>query len=891
MAPDHLSFAGELDAALLAPALQGHGWVLVLDPAGDLVVQAGANLPGLTGRPLPDLLGRPLAAVLGAEAADAIAQAIAASRGDGSQGHAFGPVTLPGKAGAGPLCAHGHRTDGGLLLEVEPATGGAEAQAFLSGFGAAIRRYRAATDMPALARTLARDLRRLTGFDRALVARVENGASLLLAADGPDAPPAGTRQVVPDPTRILLELNRVRLVADLAAPPVPLVPALNSLTGRPPDLSRAALRSAAPGLARQASPGVRSILAVSLMRNGTLWGVVWCESARPRHLPPTLRSLCEGLGEIAAAQVAMLEDKEQAARRVAAADALARIAADLRGAEDLAGVLAARRAELLTLFRPDGMLVSLDGGLHRHGFMPPATRWLPLLDQAGPGDGVSQGCDGSLAALRVEVSAGGSVVLVRRGAQPWAAAELEAAQALHRLLAERHAGLYRAKAEHALFRLANFDAVTDLPNRAALLAEAQRALQSGRPAAMLVVSLDRFRALKGTLGEARADQLLAEVARRLAGCLGPGDRLARTDTGAFAVLLCGERAAPGPDGGAEALALAVREGLRPPFPLGDRETHVTASLGLVHAAPGQADAAGLLRDAEIAAAEAEAKGGGARAFDAAMRERLTERYDLYERLRHGIYFGDAIRPVFQPIVDLGDGRLVGFEALARWTDPEKGDVPPGTFIQAAEETGLVVPLGNQILVQACRQVVRWNQGRSGPPLTVSVNLSAYQLDPDRLDLVRWVSGVLAITGADPSWLRLELTESGLVTHAGTAITVLQGLRDLGVGLSIDDFGTGYSSLAYLQRLPIDAIKIDRSFVAGLDDGAKGLALVRTIVQLARTMGLGVVAEGVETGRHLDVLQSLGCGHGQGYLFARPLEAAAAARLALDGATWDGTAWG
>ncbi|QJE74637.1 GGDEF domain-containing protein [Aerophototrophica crusticola] len=537
-------------------------------------------------------------------------------------------------------------------------------------------------------------------------------------------------------------------------------------------------------------------------------------------------------------------------------------------------------------------------GQHRRGPAParlhaPATRWLPLLDHARPQDrdGVSQGCDGTLAALRVEVSAGGSVVLVRRGGQPWSEAELESAHALHRLLAERHAGLYRAKAEQALFRLANFDPVTDLPNRAALLAEAQRSLLAGHPTAVLVVGLDRFRALKGTLGEAMADQLLAGVGQRLAGCVQPGDRLARVDTGAFAVLLSGDRASPGPGGGADTLVQAVREGLRAPFPLGGREIYVTASLGLVPAAAGQGDAAGLLRDAEIAAAEAEAGGGGSRAFDAAMRDRLTERYELYDRLRHGIYFGDAVRPVFQPIVNLEDGQLVGFEALARWTDAEKGAVPPTSFIPVAEETGLVVPLGNQILLQACRQVVRWNRGRQGKPLFVSVNLSPYQLDPDRLDLVRWVSGVLALTGADPSWLRLELTESGLVTHAGTAIEVLQNLRDLGVGLAIDDFGTGYSSLAYLQRLPIDGIKIDRSFVANLDDGAKGLALVRTIVQLARTMGLGVVAEGVETGRHLEVLRALGCGRGQGYLFARPLETADAARLVQGGAAWDGKAWG
>jgi diguanylate cyclase (GGDEF)-like protein len=415
--------------------------------------------------------------------------------------------------------------------------------------------------------------------------------------------------------------------------------------------------------------------------------------------------------------------------------------------------------------------------------------------------------------------------------------------------------------------MANFDRITGLPNRTHLLQALQQALDVETEIAITVVGLDRFRAVKAALGEADADALLEAVARRLRSSVSPDDLLGRTDTGEFAILSFDQGASR-----IDHLAHAVRDALRSPLSVAGREMFVTASLGLVPGADGSKDAAALLRDGEIASAEAEAAGGGGRrVFDAAMRARLTERHVIYDRLRQAIYFSNGVRAAFQPIVRMADGELAGFEALARWTDPDHGPIPPSTFVAVAEETGLIVPLGNHILVQACRQIARWNRDRADNPLYVAVNLSPYQLDPSRLDIVRWVQGVLDMTECRPEWLRLEITESGLIGQGGDAIAILRGLRDLGIGLSIDDFGTGYSSLAYLQNLPVDTIKIDRSFVTGMARDDKGLALVSAILHIAGIMEFGVVAEGVETEAQEAVLRQMGCDRAQGFLFSKPLE--------------------
>ncbi|MFV3075076.1 EAL domain-containing protein [Niveispirillum fermenti] len=850
--------------------IQPHGWLMVLDARSRLLLQAGANLPDLLGRPLDTALGHPVADLLGPAAARSLDRAITQAGQD-----AIGPLSLRVMRNGvrQRLIAHGHWDAAGLILEIEATPAAGDGAMLTAGFGASLRRYRHMADLDSLAQAAAHDLRRLTGYERVLLIRLaDRPEPVILAQDAaPGIPdPSGVGFGPPSETeRMLLELNRARVIRDMAAPAIPVLPADSPQTARRVDLRRAALRAPASSLrTRAALRGMRGVMVVALSVGGRLWGYLWCESRTPRALTPAMRALCEGLGEIVGAQIAALEERAMAAARTRAARGMARLGRHLREAVELADGLLVARADLTDIIPHDTLIIGIDGVQHGGEGGPPLSHWLDLLasDQVLRRDGIAW-CGGLLGVTVPD----GQVVLLRDTGIPWTAAELEAGQELHHLLSERQAEIYRRRTEQRLHVLAHFDPVTGLANRAHLLRALDQALGVDSDAAITVIGLDRFRAIKAALGEADADALLAAIASRLRTCVPPGDLLGRIDTGEFAVISFEN----GMDR-ADRLAPAVRDALRAPLSVAGREMFVTASLGVVFCDGRGNDAPALLRDAEIASAEAETAGGsGRRVFDDAMRARLTQRNIIYDRLRQAIYFSNGVRPAFQPIVRLSDGELVGFEALARWTDPEHGPIPPSTFVTVAEQTGLIVPLGNQILVQACRQAAKWNRDRTEKPLYVSVNLSPYQLDPSRLDIVRWVAGVLDMTECRPEWLQLEITESGLIGQGGEAVSILKGLRDLGIGLAIDDFGTGYSSLAYLQNLPVDTIKIDRSFVTAMTSDPKGVELVSAILHIVGIMEFGVVAEGVETEEQARLLTQMGCERGQGYLFSRPLEADAA----------------
>lgn len=872
-APQSLIAAGGDAFGERLDLVQPHGWLMMLDAGDRRLVQAGANLPALLGIPVEQALGRTIADLLGPIAARALDRAIAQAGAD-----AIGPVPLRVDRGGQKLrlIAHGHWDAGGLVLEMEPATRLGDAGMINAGFGAAIRRYRHIGDIGDLAQSVVQDLRRLTGYDRALFVRmVDQGPVQVLAtATAPGADAGADIGFVPlRPLETsLLELNRARVVFDMQAEPVPLVPAVNPQTGAPVDLSRASLRQPTRLFQGHAlRRDVRGVLAVTLLVGGRLWGYLWCESNDAYAVSPSIRALCEALGEIVAAQVAALEERAAVAARTLAARGLTRLGRLLRQGVQLTDGLIAAYSVIKEVLPHDGAVAGIEGSHWSSHDLAPLSHWQEQLGLEGASR--REGIVWRGPVLGIDVP-DGIVVLLRGAGQGWSHGELEVAQELHHLLAERQAEIYRRRTEQQLHVMANFDRVTGLPNRTHLLHALQQALGVETEIAVTVIGLDRFRALKATLGEADAHALLAAVGRRLRDCVPADDLLGRIDTGEFAVLSFDQEA-----GRVDDLAHAVRDALRAPLSVSGREMFVTASLGVVPSAEGGGDAAALLRDAEIASAEAEAAGGGGRrVFDAAMRARLTERHVIYDKLRQAIYFSNGVRPVFQPIVRLADGELAGFEALARWTDAEHGPIPPTTFVAVAEETGLIVPLGNHILVQSCRQIAKWNRGRADNPLYVSVNLSPYQLDPSRLDIVRWVTGVLEMTECRPEWLRLEITESGLIGQGGDAIAILKGLRDLGIGLAIDDFGTGYSSLAYLQNLPVDTIKIDRSFVTAMSRDDKGKALVSAILHIAGIMEFGVVAEGVETEGQEALLRQMGCDRAQGYLFAKPLEADMATAL-------------
>jgi diguanylate cyclase (GGDEF)-like protein len=370
-----------------------------------------------------------------------------------------------------------------------------------------------------------------------------------------------------------------------------------------------------------------------------------------------------------------------------------------------------------------------------------------------------------------------------------------------------------------------------------------------------------------SLGHAAGDQLLGAAAQRLRAGARPGDTVARLGGDEFAILLDGLADATE----AEAVAAALAAAMEDPFPVGGREAMVTTSIGVAVAHPGQATPADLLRDADVALHRAKERGKARYAvFDAAMGASLRDRAALEADLRRAVGRGE-LRLVYQPIVELATGRVVGAEALARWDHPTRGELLPGAFVPIAEEAGLVGPLGQWVLDAVCRQGRAW-QDALPAPLVLSVNVSADQFR--QTDLVEVVAGALRETGLAPDRLQLEITEGAAMGDADEAVSTLRRLKGLGVRLAIDDFGTGYSSLAYLQRFPLDLLKVDRRFVAGLGRNEGDTAIVAAVLGLARTLGLRVVAEGVETREQANRLQALDCELGQGYLFGRPASAEA-----------------
>jgi diguanylate cyclase (GGDEF)-like protein len=423
------------------------------------------------------------------------------------------------------------------------------------------------------------------------------------------------------------------------------------------------------------------------------------------------------------------------------------------------------------------------------------------------------------------------------------------------------------------------DSLTGLPNRALFMDRLDHALlharRHGETIAVLFLDLDRFKVVNDSLGHLVGDHLLSAVATRIQACVRDEDTVARLGGDEFTVLL--ENVAEGDE--AVRVAGRIASALGDAFRLGGLEVFVTASVGIALNTPNHDDGTALLRDADVAMYRAK-PGGRSRyeIFDPSMNVAALERLALESDLHHAVGPGGCaeFQVHYQPLVELASGRVAGLEALVRWRHPRRGLLAPGAFVALAEETGLIVPLGRWVLREACRQARAWQGVAGGHRLLMNVNLSARQLqDPD---LATEVARTLAETGLAPNCLELEITESVLMSDAESSGRALAALQGLGVRLAIDDFGTGYSSLAYLKHLPVDTLKIDRSFVAGVARDPADAAIVGAVVTLARALGLAVTAEGVETAAELAHLQGLGCDRGQGYYFARPLPPEAATAL-------------
>jgi diguanylate cyclase (GGDEF)-like protein len=461
-------------------------------------------------------------------------------------------------------------------------------------------------------------------------------------------------------------------------------------------------------------------------------------------------------------------------------------------------------------------------------------------------------------------------------ARTWSERDLETLSSFARLAA---IGLENARLVDVAQRGALYDPTTGLPNRELLADRIAHSLAGHGTDAdgsigVILLDLDRFKVVNETLGHVAGDRLLMAVGQRLVNSLRPGDTVARFGGDEFALVL--DPVANAAE--AHHIAERIAQELHEPFPLNGRDWFLTASIGIALAAPGRGSPDDLLREAEIAMVRAKGNAGQRHfLFEPSMSDQTLERLDLENDLRRALD-RDELRVHYQPIVSLVSGAVAGFEALVRWQHPTRGLVPPLAFIPMAEETGLIVPLGRWVLDAACRQATVWNATRTGkgtPPLFVSVNLSARQFT--QTDLVEDVRQTLAHTGLEADALELEITESVLMDQSEAGIRALRDLRGLGVRLVLDDFGTGYSSLSYLKHLPLDTIKIDRTFVAGIEETADR-SIVDAVIALAHGLGIGVVAEGIETDEQADRLRELGCDLGQGYLFSRPVPAEQTAGL-------------
>lgn len=439
------------------------------------------------------------------------------------------------------------------------------------------------------------------------------------------------------------------------------------------------------------------------------------------------------------------------------------------------------------------------------------------------------------------------------------------------------------------------DPLTGLPNRLLFIDRLGRAINHARRQrnhlfAVLFFDLDGFKMINDSLGHLIGDQLLVGVANRLEKCLRSGDTVARFGRGFTMARLGGDEFTvlleelKDPSDAKKAADRLMKE-LTSPFILAGKEVFTSVSIGIALSNPSYEEPEDILRDADTAMYRAKSLGKARyEVFDADMRASVIARLQLETDLRRAVDREEFVN-YYQPIVSLASGRIVGFEALLRWHHPTRGLVGPQDFISVAEETGLIRELGWWNLQEACRQMAEWRRHYNGySHLTISVNLSAKQFV--QRNLVNEIRNLLDDLRLPPQSLRLEITESTVMGDPSSAVKMLEEIKSLGISLAIDDFGTGYSSLSYLHRFPLDTLKIDRSFISGMDHGIEGMEIARTILPMAKNLQLDVIAEGVETSEQLAILKKLHCKYGQGYYFSRPISAEEVETLLADQPIWD-----
>nr|WP_294520640.1 EAL domain-containing protein [uncultured Rhodopila sp.] len=907
-------------------AIQPNGAVIAALADSLVVTHASANLAAFLGQPAAALFGKPLAQAIGDAACRALQEAASP---DWTSNGSLPAIASPDGS---DLTLHAYRSGRFVCIDIEPHFAGLPPASPATLVRSVLETFRHAGTRHELCDLAVRGLKALVGYDRVIAYRFHpdgHGEVIAEAREEHLDPyfglhyPAGD---IPPQARALYLRQRVGAVANSRYVPVPLLadPALGDETSL--DLTRSALRSISPThLEYMRNMNTAASLTVALPHGPELWGMLVCHHTTPRTAGPEQRAIAEMIGQVTSLLLSSLGDAEYASQRLARTITLKHLTQKIAAPGPLPEAITAAAADMLALVDATGALVRIGGSTFPLGVTPPpgaAEQALAVLRTAARGDDVAvddlglrhpeleaciaagsgalllplgSGSDDAILWFRAEMSQtlawGGNpnlpprvepgtgrisprtsfaawIATVNGRSAPWSEADISLAREARRAIEAEQ--VYRIKAE--LARLRDYDVLTGLPNRNLLddwLVQASREARSAERVddALLFLDLDRFKVVNDSIGHAAGDALLVEAARRLKAAAEPSNQVARLGGDEFVVFCrAADRSAT------SQLAERIREAVEAPFVIDGRSCYISISIGVAYSS----DVAGLdlVRAADMAMYVAKQCGGNrAVVFEASLYERAVRQFELDRDMRQALTVGDEFVLVYQPIFAAApDGRrLAGFEALLRWRHPRQGWLAPDLFIPLAEKSGLIQPLGDWVLTEACRQGKIFQAARPDLPLQMAVNVSAAQLA--RPGFAADVAAVLQVQEFPAEALCLEVTESMLTDVAMSSVLV--EVRALGVKVAIDDFGIGYSSLSYLLRLPADVVKLDRSFLEMAGGSTRGPDFVGAVVALAHVAGKIVIVEGIETASQLDMAIGMGADMLQGFLLARPLSVQAA----------------
>ncbi len=792
-----------------------------------------------------------------------------------------------------------HRSGTDVCVNIEPLIEGLDAMQEIMAVIPALETFRSATSRSEVCALAVRELKAICGYDRVMAYRFDasgNGEVIAESHRPGDVPYLGLRYPaadIPQQARRLIMLKRVGMVADTSYRPVALLvdPALSDV--QPLDLTYSALRSVSPMFSEYLrNMQVGACLTVALVHRDQLWGMLICQHATPRVAGLGLRAAIDMIGKVVSLLLGSMGEAEAHADRLQRQDLLGALAVRLDARVPLLQALADCSTELLCLVGASGALVRMSGKTLRVGLVPRADEADLMLSMmltraghellvhddlglrqadfpAGTADAagalllpLGQGSGDAILWLRPQVlhtvvwagdpgqhsfidmptgrlSPRGSFAawkeIVRGHSESWSEADLAAARQVGTVV--ETASARRTEAELALLRY--YDPLTHLANRSLLQERLDAPDRDGRLATALVfLDLDRFKTINDTLGHDAGDALLIEVAARLVAVTGPVHLVTRLGGDEFVVLCYGLR-----QEAVVYLAERVRQAMVTPFEIMGRPCHISASIGIVLA--DQTGGLDLVRAADMAMYSAKQDGGNRGVvFQSSLFDRAAQQFELEADMREALRGSDQFVMLYQPLFSFSAGRriLAGFEALLRWRHPRRGWLSPALFIPIAEKSGLILPLGEWVMERGLRQGRLFHTESPAAGLVMNVNVSALQLSQP--GFCSGLAGVIEAEGLAAGQICLEITES-MLTGAGASL-VLAEARALGVQVAIDDFGIGYSSLSFLRRLPVDVVKLDRSFLEDVGGGSGGEEFVVAVIALAHAAGKPVVFEGIET---------------------------------------------